>query len=213
MIIKLVRHGEALHNVDECCPQETGDFNIPLTEKGRRQAIDVSNIIDFDFIKSSLVFCSPYMRARQTLDEIIKSSGLTRNNIRIYEDPRLRETDFGYKDVAAQQELRKIHGWFYYRFEGGESPADCFDRISGFLENMYRQVTRKEWDNVLIITHGLAIRCFVMRYLHLTVEQFDSMKNPGNCDVITIGEIDTIQDPDFTSRKWAAKGFKLYDNV
>ena len=30
----------------------------------------------------------------------------------------------------AQTELRRTHGWFYYRFHGGESPADCFDRTS-----------------------------------------------------------------------------------
>lgn len=47
---------------------------------------------------------------------------------------RTRAGDF----AATQSELLKIHGWFYYRFRGGESPADCYDRASSFLESMMR---------------------------------------------------------------------------
>lgn len=46
-------------------------------------------------------------------------------------------------------------------------------------------------------THGLAIRCFVMRFFHLTVEQFESMMNPKNCDVITIGARHAVSEPVF----------------
>jgi broad specificity phosphatase PhoE len=211
MIIKLVRHGESVQNIGDFNPEISGNFDIPLTEAGRKQAENVCGIINSDFIKTSLVYCSPHRRTRETLDEIIKKAGISRNDIRIYEDPRLREMDFGYKNVVAQQQQREKHGWFYYRFEGGESPADCYDRVSAFLENLHRQHSRKGRDNVLIISHGLAIRCFIMRFLHLTVEQFDSMKNPNNCDVITIGKIGTIQNPEFSSRKWAVSGIKLYD--
>lgn len=213
MIIKLVRHGESLQNIGRFNPDESGDFEIPLTETGCKQAKNVCGIIDPSFIKTSLVYCSPYRRARETLDEIINNAKISRDDIRIYEDPRLREMDFGYKNVEAQHVHRKRHGWFYYRFEGGESPADCYDRVSVFLENMSRQVARKDRNTVLIISHGLAIRCFIMRYLHLTVEQFDSMKNPNNCDVVTIGKIGTIQNPQFTSRKWAVSGLKLYSTT
>jgi hypothetical protein len=39
-----------------------------------------------------------------------------------------REVDHGYEDLQAQEAKRERHGWFYYRFNGGESPADCYDR-------------------------------------------------------------------------------------
>jgi broad specificity phosphatase PhoE len=42
--------------------------------------------------------------------------------------------------LEEQAEGRRTHGWFYYRFHGGESPADCFDRTSSFLETLTRQV-------------------------------------------------------------------------
>jgi broad specificity phosphatase PhoE len=93
-----------------------------------------------------------------------------------YEDPRLREVEFGYDEVEGQHERRKKHGWFYYRFYGGESPADCFDRTSSFLESMMRQVTRKgtclsplmflkEWDPKVNLSN--ASLCFF--YLNFQV--------------------------------------------
>ncbi|MCB1191646.1 MAG: histidine phosphatase family protein [Leptospiraceae bacterium] len=213
MVIKLVRHGESLGNTGRVVPQISGDPDIPLTKHGKEQAKKVSTVIGREFIKSSLIYCSPYKRTQETLDEVLKASHLSRTELRIYEDPRLREVDFGYGDIEAQQEQRKVHGWFYYRYEGGESPADCYDRTSVFLESMMRQVTRRNQDTVLIITHGITIRCFVMRFLHLTVKQFNKIKNPDNCDVITIASNCDISEPDFTSQKWAVKGLKLYGSI
>ena len=119
--------------------------------------------------------------------------------------------EHGYQDVDAQEEAREVHGWFYYRFKGGESPADCFDRVSGFIDSLMRQVDRKERERVLVVTHGLSIRCFVMRFLHLTVETFETLANPANCDVITLAPRGTIADPQFTTRHWAVDGLRLRD--
>lgn len=211
MILKLIRHGESLGNVGRMNAQIDGDYDIPLTTKGRRQAQGVAERIGSRFIQNSLIYYSPYRRTIETLDEILKHCNLNRNTLRIYEDPRIREVDFGYGDVGAQQEQRKVHGWFYYRFQGGESPADCYDRTSVFLESMMRQVSRRNKETVLIITHGLTIRCFVMRFLHLMVKQFDKMKNPANCDIITIAKKNLIEKPNFENDKWAVEGLRLYE--
>src|SRR5262249_24382612 len=101
-----------------------------------------------------------------------------------------------------QQTMRQTHGWFYYRFKGGESPADCYDRTSNFLEGMMRQVLRKGADKVLIVTHGLTIACFVMRFLHLRIDQFDPVLNPQNGDIITMAPKTAMESPQFTSGKW-----------
>jgi broad specificity phosphatase PhoE len=132
-----------------------------------------------------------------------------RETVRLYEDPRLREVDHGYADVQAQATLRRTHGWFYYRFRGGESPADCYDRTSGFLESLMRQAERKQTKRALVVTHGLTIRCFVMRFLHLNVEQFDEMANPANCEMVTLGPVDEIMEPLFTSGKWGGSGLRV----
>ena len=43
----------------------------------------------------------------------------------------------------------------------------------GFLESMMRQVIRKQEGRATIVTHGLTIRCFVMRFLAEGVSEGD----------------------------------------
>jgi broad specificity phosphatase PhoE len=129
--------------------------------------------------------------------------------VRVYEDPRLREVERGYVDSRSQEARRETHGWFYYRFEGGESPADCYDRTSAFLESLMRQAARKQAERAIVVTHGLTIRCFVMRFMHLKVEEFDRLDSIENCGIITIGPRDELDSPVFTSGRWGVVGLPL----
>lgn len=204
--LKLVRHGQSQANTGQVKARDVGDQTIPLTELGHAQSFAVGAKLGRRYLEDALVFGSPYQRTRQTLAGIVAGAGLGQGSVRSYEDPRLREVEHGYAEWDAQQTRRRTHGWFYYRFEGGESPADCFDRTSSFLESLMRQVERKAATRVLIVTHGLTIRCFVMRFLHLSVEQFDEFANPNNCDIITLAEKSTVTDPMFTVGRWAVSG-------
>lgn len=211
LVMKLVRHGESEANVGKVLAHEVGDPFIPLSALGQQQARTVGQAIGAEFIDGALVYSSPYRRARDTLAEIFSGCGLPplARSHGLYEDPRLREVEHGYEPSEPQEELRRRHGWFYYRYRGGESPADCYDRTSSFLESMMRQVERKSAERVLIVTHGLTIRCFVMRFLHLSVEEFNVLANPKNCDVITIADASTLTDPQFTSGRWGVSGLQL----
>ncbi|MGE0549249.1 MAG: histidine phosphatase family protein [Kofleriaceae bacterium] len=209
LMIKLVRHGESHANLGLVTSQQMGDHLIPLSERGQNQARDAGREIGSEFITGSLVYVSPYRRTRETLAGILDGTGIAASTLRVYEDPRLREVEHGYDEVPAQGELRERHGWFYYRFRGGESPADCYDRASTFLESMMRQVDRKAAERVIVVTHGLFIRCFAMRFLHLAVETFDTLANPRNCDVITIGDASQLASPQFRSGRWGVEGLRL----
>lgn len=210
LTIKLVRHGESEANIGNVTSYEFGDHAIPLSPRGHEQARDVGRRLGRPFVDGALVYTSPYVRTRETLAEIFDGSGTHASGAsRVYEDPRLREVEHGYEDVATQAELRKRHGWFYYRFRGGESPADCFDRASSFLESLMRQVERKQAERVLVVTHGLFIRCFVMRFLHLTVDDFDHLANPRNCDIVTLGDKSTLESTQFTSGRWGVSGLAV----
>ncbi len=211
LIIKLVRHGESEANVGRASPQELGDHNIALTDRGRAQARAAGVALGRGFLEGAQVYCSPYRRTRETLDALCLGAGYERGAaaLRVFEDPRLREVEHGYFDYEAQREDRALHGWFYYRFRGGESPADCYDRTSGFLDSLMRQVERKRARRVLIVSHGLTIRCFVMRFLHLTVEEFEALANPGNAAIITIGPKEHVRRPSHSCGRWAADGLAL----
>ncbi len=212
LTIKLVRHGESEANTGRVDPLLVGDYMVPISEVGKTQALAAGVDIGADFIRDALVYCSPYLRAGQTLDGILAGAGLDAAELarlRRYEDPRLREVEHGYDSVEAQDALRKTHGWFYYRYRGGESPADCFDRTSNFLESMMRQVERHHAARALVVTHGLTIRCFVMRFLHLRVEDFDRIDNPHNCEVITLGDQAVIGACTFVKDWWGVSGLRL----
>jgi broad specificity phosphatase PhoE len=88
--------------------------------------------------------------------------------------------------------------------------ADCYDRVSGFLESFVRSIQKIDSKQALLITHGLALRVFVMRFLHLSVEQFDQIANPHNADIITLAPWDTLQVPQFTSGRWGVEGLRRY---
>lgn len=213
VIIKLVRHGESEANIHRVNPHDVGEHAIALSDRGWDQARRAGERIGREFLTGALIYVSPYRRTQQTLDGILDGAGfgappMGRSGVRVYEDPRLREVEHGYEPLEDQQDLRRRHGWFYYRFRGGESPADCFDRTSLFLESMMRQVERKSTERVLIVTHGLTIRCFVMRFLHLTVEEFDSMDSVDNCDVITLAARDTLEAPLFAAGRWGVTGLR-----
>jgi broad specificity phosphatase PhoE len=207
--IKLVRHGESEANTGKVSTLEVADHAVPLSELGRGQAVEAGRAVGRDFVSRALVYTSPYLRARETLAGLLDGAGASDAALRVYEDPRLREVEHGYDELTAQEDLRKRHGWFYYRFRGGESPADCYDRTSNFLETMMRQVERKDAERVLIVTHGLTIRCFVMRFLHLTVEQFDALANPPNGGIVTIADRATLAAPQLTSGTWGVEGLTM----
>ena len=220
MEILLVRHGESKGNTGEVDPQQDGDHTLNLTELGKRQANDLGANIDKSFLNDAIIYNSPYERTRETLKGILKGAGVfdEREDLLIYEDPRLREVEHGFhgtsEDVDQQYVLQDTHGKFYYRFKGGESPADCYDRVASFLESLQRQVERKGKKKILIVSHGLTIRCFVMRFLHLSVEQFESIKNPSNCSLVRIAKLEDIEEEKrvFQTKKWAVEGLQLRMN-
>lgn len=218
MIIKLVRHGQSQQNTGAVNATEIGDHNVPLSELGWEQSRDAGRQIGSHFISQSLVYVSPYLRTRQTLTGIIDGSNALQEHgeIPIYEDIRLREVEFGFnkaaKAIEIEQSMRKTHGYMFYRYQGGESPADCYDRICSFLESMMRQCERKKANRVLIVTHGITVRCFLTRFLHLTTDDFDRMKNPANGSIITISDQNMLTEHvSFRHKKWAVNGLKLYE--
>jgi len=210
MIIKLVRHGESRANVDDAAPSAGADHLISLTPRGIAQAREAGRTLGKSYLTASLIYTSPFRRARQTMASILEGAGLSPDQVSVWEDPRLREVDHGYFNVAGQHDLVEKYGHFYYRYRGGESAADCFDRVSGFLDTFVRSIKSRRSKQALLVTHGLALRVIVMRFLHLTVEQFDKIANPHNADIVTLALRETIQAPQFVSGRWGGEGLRKY---
>ena len=151
------------------------DSNDPQAEEAGRR---LRNLLKPD--DSLQIFTSPYRRTRETTEGILRTltahyppdnpSPFTRHKIKVYEEPRLREQDFGnFQPNSAEMERmwqeRADYGHFFYRIPNGESAADAYDRVSGFNESLWRQFGEKDFPSVtVLVTHGLMTRVFLMKW-------------------------------------------------
>ncbi len=188
--IILLRHGESEGNFDKNKYLTIPDYALHLTTTGIEQAQVAGRAIKEIIGSESLyVYLSPYVRARETFQQL--KPDVEQNIVRIIEDPRIREMDWGhFRHPDENDEINKKrdeYSTFYYRIPDGESGADVYDRVSTFLETMYRDFRKPEYPlNTLIVTHGLTLRLFLMRWFHWTVEEFESLRNPLNGEVVVM---------------------------
>ena len=184
--IILIRHGQSIANLDETVYECTPDCKIALSVNGERQAYEAGVKLKKLIGEESVTFyVSPFLRTRQTYDQIVKQ--FDKNKHLLVEDPRIREQERGnYQKMDNRDKVwheRDDVGLFFYRYEGGESVADVYDRCSSFLETLFRfeNIGKTYLDNKIIISHGGFMRLFIMRYYKLKVPQFEAMNNPENC--------------------------------
>jgi len=203
----LVRHGESAANVDPNVYSTTPDWRIQLTENGMQQSARCGKEVR-DIIGDGKVYfyVSPYRRARQTL-QLIQQSFNAEQILGICEDERIREQEMGnYQDADRMTAIRKERddfSRFYYRFPGGENGADVADRVSSFLETLFRERQRLEGatsstttgvarppqlsdTNVVVVCHGLFLRLFIGRWYKLPLEVFETLRNPPNCAIVVL---------------------------
>jgi broad specificity phosphatase PhoE len=182
--IVLVRHGESEGNADDTVYEREPDHALALTAKGRLQAEERGHALrDLFGDERVSVYVSPYRRTHETFGLFRLDPGV----VRVREEPRLREQDWGNwqdrDDVRLQKAYRDAYGHFFYRFAQGESGADVYDRVGAFLESLFRSFEDPGHPpNVLLVTHGLTMRLFCMRWFHWSVAEFESLSNPGNAE-------------------------------
>ena len=188
--IILVRHGECHANTDESKFATEPEFTIELTENGIRQAYEAGLKLKELVGNETLYFyVSPFWRTRSTFENIVRS--FPRSQFEYSEEPRLREQEWGYLRTYAElkqlKKERKEYGIFYYRFPGGEAGTDVYDRINDLLGSLHRDFQRENYPrNCILVTHSLAIRLFIMRWFHLTVEEFEQMLSPRNGQLVVL---------------------------
>jgi broad specificity phosphatase PhoE len=203
----LVRHGESEGNVDEAAYTRVPDPLIGLTVKGWRDAEDCGRRLRALFSSNSgdddwkvYFYVSPYRRTLETLRGIGRAFESDRV-AGVREEPRLREQDFGnFQDsdtMRVHKELRRRYGRFFYRFPNGESAADVYDRITGFRGTLRGDIdvgrffdpphcARTRNMNIVLVSHGLTLRVFLMRWYKWTVRQFEGLRNLPNGGVIVM---------------------------
>jgi broad specificity phosphatase PhoE len=188
--IILARHGETEADQDPTVYGRVPDHAIRLTPRGHLQAQEAGRqLLQTTGTRRIAFYVSPYTRTRQTFERIAEALG---DRIwRVREDPRLREQEWGnlYTVAHVQTVVRERidFGPFYYRIPNGESGADVYDRLSTFFESLHRDFQKTDYPPVAaIITHGMLIRLFLMRWYRWRVEEFHRLRNPGFCQLVVM---------------------------
>ncbi len=197
MKVFLIRHGESIQNIGKS--EGIIDPDIYLTDKGKEQAYNTGiklreyldkNNID---ISNSRMWVSPYLRTEQTAKAINESLNIKS----VFYDPRLVEKDFGIYDGIdpskweemdpimfkwVDSRYQSIRGRFFSRLPNGEAPFDVYNRVSTFIETIFRD----DKDPIFIVSHGATIRCLIMRWLHKDLNWYYDESLPTNGSVILI---------------------------
>merc|ERR1712187_77407 len=60
------------------------------------------------------------------------------------------------------------------------------DRVSSFLESLYRHWEETNFDNEVLVCHGLTIAAFFMRWNKYSVDEFNTYENFTNCEMAVL---------------------------
>ncbi|MFA5651788.1 MAG: class I tRNA ligase family protein [Candidatus Paceibacterota bacterium] len=162
----VVRHGEAKSNVLDILSSNPKTVNH-LTEKGREQAVEASkNLKD----KVDIIYCSPFMRTKETADIIAENIGYPKDKI-LYDD-RLHEINGGEMDGRPDPEYQAFFTnrkeKFFRSPKGGETYTDAKKRMTDFLYDIDKKY---EGKNILIVSHNTPIWLMFSGALGLNREQ------------------------------------------
>ena len=152
-IIYLARHGETAWSITG---QHTGRTDIPLTERGERNARRLGERLSgLTFAK---VLTSPLQRARRTCE-------LAGYADRCEVDPDLLEWNYGLYEGRTSADIHaETPGWQLFRdgCPGGESPQ----QVGARADRVVRKVRALKSD-VLIFSSGHFLRVFAARWVGL----------------------------------------------
>lgn len=210
----LVRHGESEYNVaDHSLAKDSltrwdgaRQPDIPLTERGRRQAHQTGEYLKrFRFHR---VLVSPYLRAMQTAELITQQFA---EPAAVRYDERIRERELGAMEGLTAEGMkqkypdeflrREKEGPYYYRAPGGESYPDVSLRVHSFLTSLRQNFAGKE---ILVVCHGVVMWSFrrvLERMGELDLLEMQRLPEHAMCNCLLLQ-----YEPDATGR------LKLTDN-
>lgn len=173
-ILVLVRHGESQWNLEN---RFTGWVDVPLSEKGVREAKSAGERLKKESIHFDEAFTSVLARAQNTLKLILECLG--QSSIPVEKDQALNERHYGDLQGLNKAETAKKFGddqvkiWrrsYDIAPPGGESLKDTAARTLPYFESKILPELKKG-KNILVAAHGNSLRSIVMHLDKLTREQ------------------------------------------
>ena len=147
----LLRHGQALSNIENvisCWPEKR---EFPLTEEGRVQIKESAEKLSDK--KIDMIFSSDLLRTKQTAKIVAEKLGLE-----VKYDERLREYNVGVYNSKSIVDYFKVFDSQLERFqkkaENGENYNDVKKRMRSFIDEKEKEFSDK---NILVVSHQIPI--------------------------------------------------------
>ncbi|NLT96489.1 MAG: alpha-ribazole phosphatase [Clostridia bacterium] len=182
--IYLVRHGKIKTDTQRCY---IGQIDLPLTGEGFQQAKALSNKLGR--LKIEAVYSSDLSRSRDTAKEIALKHGLIPQ-----ERADLREISLGkwegvtFAEVSTrypEEFKRRGEDIGYFRPPGGESFADCSQRIVA----AFQDILKTPFQNIVIVGHAGINRVLICHVLGLPLDNLFRISQDYGClNVIIAGK-------------------------
>ena len=158
-----------------------------LNDKGRQQAQAIAEKLATAPIKA--IYSSPLERALQTAEPLAQAL-----NLPVLPRPGLIETDPGEWTGQSFKKLARTKAWRIvqsapsrFRFPGGETFAECQQRICQELQTLASQ--HEPQDLIACFSHADPIRLAVAYFIGLPLDMFQRLAvSPGSLTVLHLGE-------------------------
>ena len=189
--IYIVRHGETQWNL-ECRVQ--GHQDSPLTEKGIKQAKDLSRSFAINGVNFDCVYSSPSERALKTANIIVGET-----NVSIQKRDELKEISFGEWEGKNNQEIKKhnpveLHNFWNRpgKYEPGSFQGESFVQLQKRAVKIFNDIMKTaSSSNILIVSHGAFIRTLLVSLSGESISRIWE-RNIHNCSC-TVVENDNVK--------------------
>lgn len=184
MNLYLIRHGR--QNSTLC------NLNVPLSKEGQMQADFLGKRLKNYYVDA--LYSSDLLRAIETAEIINKHLGLTHMIKK-----ELRELSFGELEGKTQEYIQEHFSDFLKKqdmltddipYPGGENGQDACDRMFPLIQ----EIARSRYENVVIVTHGNAIRAILTKILGIDYAKkllfSDTLENCSITQLKYVGEKD-----------------------
>lgn len=183
--IYLVRHGQDQDNIRGIL---NGHRDMPLTNKGIEQALEVASKIKQSNIKFDYIYTSPLKRAISTAEIISNTIHCSKPQLCQY----LIERDFGIMTGERIENIEKMCApnviktetiTYFLNPEGAETFPNLVDRARKILNKIKTTHTEGE---ILLVTHGDIGKMIYAAYYELHWKEVLELFHFGNSEMLVL---------------------------
>lgn len=168
----LIRHGEIQQHREKIF---LGQYNPPLSEKGRRQAEEASKILLGHKLSIEKIYSSDLVRATETASII---STILAENIEIMSEPGLREMSLGQWDGCYISEIKKQQAERYeergknlLRFKIDNDSENFYDLRYRAAKSIAKILDEDENQDIVVVTHSGVIKTLMSVLYNLPLDE------------------------------------------